>query len=103
LVSVEPVHLFAGRNAAAVRNMDGDWEVLQFLNASLVSAGIYQLTGLLRGQGGSEHAMRPAVAAGAPFVLLDESIARIDLGAGEIAAPLFWRVWPACRTHAVAH
>jgi hypothetical protein len=97
LASVTPLQLFAGQNVAAVRNADGEWEVLQFATAMLVAPGTYELSGLLRGQGGTEFAMRPAVAAGAAFVLLDAALARIDLTAAEIRLPYFWRAGPADR------
>lgn len=97
LTSVETIHFLAGRNAAAVRNADGDWEVLQFRNARLLATGQYELTEFLRGQAGTERAMRAAVPAGAPFVLLDEALARIELSASEIGAPLNWRYGPASR------
>ncbi len=43
-------------NAYAI-GVDGRWELGQFRDAALVSAGIYTLTGLLRGGRGTEHAM----------------------------------------------
>ena len=63
LVSISLLQCVAGGNIAAVRTPDGEWEVLQFLSAALVAPGIYELTGLLRGQAGSEHAMRAPLAA----------------------------------------
>jgi hypothetical protein len=52
---------------------------------------------LLRGQAGTEGAMRASVAAGAPFVLVDGAIARIDLTLDEIGLPYSWRYGPASR------
>ncbi|MTD96259.1 hypothetical protein GIW81_18115 [Hyphomicrobium sp. xq] len=97
LVSCTLMQLFAGRNVAAVRNADGEWEVIQFATATLTAPGTYELTGLLRGQGGSEFAMRPAVAAGARFVLVSTALARLDLTAAEIRLPYNWRFGPAAR------
>jgi Putative phage tail protein/GTA TIM-barrel-like domain len=97
LVSVTALQLFAGQNAAAVRNEDGDWEVLQFQTATLLAPGTYELSDLLRGQGGTEGAMRPAVGSGAAFVLLNAALARLDLTASEIRLPYNWRIGPASR------
>jgi len=97
LSSVTLLQLLAGRNAAAVRNGDGEWEVVQFANAALVEAGVYELSGLLRGQGGTEFAMRAEVPAGARFILLNTALARIDLSASEIRLPYSWRYGPGSR------
>ena len=98
LVSVNRAHLLAGANAAAVRNVGGQWEVLQFERAELVDTLIYDLSGLLRGQAGSEAAMAAgSVPAGAPFVLLDRALTRIALGPDHLALPFNWRYGPAGR------
>ena len=97
LASVSELQLLAGQNAAAIKNADGEWEVLQFLNAELVAPGTYAISGLLRGQGGTEFAMRPLVAAGARFVRLDAAVVRVDLAAAEIRLPYLWRVGPSTR------
>lgn len=55
-------------NACAV-GIDGRWELLQFKTATLLSAGIYELTGLLRGGRGTEWAMTGHTS-GENFVLL---------------------------------
>ncbi len=97
LASVTALQLFAGQNVAAVRNEDGEWEVLQFGTATLIAPGTYELSDLLRGQGGTEAAMRASVAAGAPFVVLNAAVARLDLTASEIRLPYNWRIGPASR------
>jgi Gene Transfer Agent (GTA)-like protein/putative tail protein len=97
LASVTDLQMFAGQNVAAFENADGEWEVVQFRTATLVGTDTYELGELLRGQGGTEFAMRPAVAAGARFVLLNAAIARLDLSAAEIGLPYNWRVGPAAR------
>jgi hypothetical protein len=97
LTSCTLLQLLAGRNVAVVRNADGEWEVIQFQTATLTAPGIYVLSGLLRGQSGSEFAMRPAVMAGARFVLLNTAVARVDLAASEIRLPYSWRYGPATR------
>ena len=97
LISCTTLQLLAGRNVAAVRNEAGEWEVLQFAGATLVAPGTYELSGLLRGQGGTERAMRAPLAAGARFVLLNSALARVDLAASEIRLPYSWRFGPAAR------
>lgn len=97
LVSISPLQSAAGGNLAAVGTPDGEWEVFQFLTATLLSPGLYELTGLLRGQAGSEHAMRTPLAAGAPFVLLDDTLVRLPVTASDIDLELNWRYGPVTR------
>ncbi len=97
LTSCTLLQLFSGRNVAAVCNVDGAWEVLQFANATLIGPGSYELTRLLRGQGGTERAMVTPLAAGARFVLVNTALARLDLAASEIRLPYSWRFGPATR------
>lgn len=72
--------------------------MLQFETAVLVAPLTYEISGLLRGQAGTERAMRSPVAAEAPFVLLDGALARIDLTQDEIGLPYSWRYGPASRS-----
>lgn len=97
LQSVTLLQMFAGANVAAVRNLDGEWEVLQFQTATLVAPGTYELGGLLRGQAGTELAMRASLPGGAPFVLINGALARVNLTAAEVGLPYNWRVGPAGR------
>jgi hypothetical protein len=97
LASVTRLQLLAGKNLAAVRNESGEWEALQFETATLVAPSTYELSGLLRAQGGTELAMRAPLAAGARFVLLSSEIAQVNLTLNEIRLPLNWRYGPASR------
>lgn len=97
LTSVSPLQLFAGQNVAVIKNADGAWEVFQYEAATLVGVRTYELSGLIRGQAGTELAMRTPVAAGARFVLLTPDVERISLTAGEVGLPLNWRVGPSPR------
>ena len=102
LQSVTQLRLFAGANAAAVRNGSGAWEVLQFETATLIAPLTYELSGLLRGQSGTEDQMSPeGVAEGAAFVLLDGAVTRLDLTRDQLALPLNWRIGPA--RHDIGH
>jgi hypothetical protein len=97
LASATEIALLGGANLAAVRNEEGGWEVLQFLSAVLTAPATYTLTGFLRGQAGTEHAMRSPLPAGARFVLLDGALARVDLTEDEIGLAFAWRCGPASR------
>nr|MBX2806274.1 glycoside hydrolase/phage tail family protein [Hyphomicrobiales bacterium] len=94
LASAEPVIVLGGANYCALQNADGEWEVLQFLNAGLIGAATYELSGLLRGQSGTEAAMRDPVAAGARFVLLDSAITQADMRQDEIGLAFNWKYGP---------
>lgn len=95
LSSVDQLRLFAGANAAAVRNSSGDWGVFQFQFAELIGPKTYELFGLLRGQAGTEVAFENEIPPGAPFVLLNQALARVDIGFDEIGLPFNWRYGPA--------
>lgn len=87
--------VLAGANALAVRGAGGEWEVLQFLTAEPVADDVWTLSGLLRGQAGSDPAMATLTPAGAAVVVLDEALVRADLVAAERGLPLTWRAAPA--------
>ena len=91
LASVTELALLGGANTAAIQNADGEWEVLQFQSAVLTAPSTYRLSSLLRGQSGSEAAMRAPLAGGARFVLLDTRVTPVDLAPGEIGLPYTWR------------
>ncbi|MBX6426739.1 MAG: glycoside hydrolase/phage tail family protein [Variibacter sp.] len=100
LASVSDMAVLTGANAAAVRNAEGAWEVLQFANAVLVGERTYELSRLLRGVAGSEWAMTEELAPGAPFVLLDEHLVPLARGAEAIGRALALRIVAASRDHA---
>lgn len=97
LTSTTPLQLFAGRNAAAVRNTAGVWEVFQFEIAELIADRTYRLSRLLRGQGGSDDAMAAMVPVGAPFVALDEAVTQVPMTLDELGLPYQWRIGPSGR------
>ena len=97
LTSASLLQVLAGVNTAAIQNGNGDWEVLQFLDAVLVDVATYDLSGLLRGQAGTETAMRPSVLPGATFVLLNSAIAGIPLALSELKLPFNWLCGPSNR------
>lgn len=84
-----------GANAAAIRSAGGEWEIVQFANAELLAGGEWELSRLLRGQMGTDLAMRTGCAAGADLVLLDASLEEIELGELDVGLTLNWRAGPA--------
>ncbi len=95
LTSVTDLELFAGANTLAVESAPGVWEVLQFGNATLVSAGRYKLTRLLRGQRGTEDAIGTPTLTGAKVVLLDTALQPMSLALGDIGIAWNLRTGPA--------
>jgi hypothetical protein len=84
-----------GSNAVAVKNSSGDWEIIQFVNVDLVSAGRYKLTQLLRGQLGTESAMADPVSAGARVVFLDpDELFALDVGQAAMFSDIEFRAGP---------
>ena len=84
---------------AAVRNAAGAWEVMQFANAELVGERTYELSRLLRGQAGSEWAIAAPLAAGAPFVVLDQYVLAVARGLDDIDRPMQLRIVAANRDY----
>jgi hypothetical protein len=78
LVSATPEVVLGGANLAAVRGTSGAWEVFQFTEAELVGERLWRLTGMLRGQAGTERAIGDPAPTGAAFVLLDGALAPLD-------------------------
>ena len=90
LASLDDLSVFAGGNALAIRNEDGGWEVLQFASATLLAPGTWMLSRLLRGQAGTEGAMRDPVRAGARVVALNGALQQLSLTQEQYALPLHY-------------
>ena len=71
--------------------------MLQFQSAVLTAPATYELSLFLRGQAGTEAAMRAPLAAGARFVLLDAAPTLVDMSQDEIGLAYTWRCGPANR------
>lgn len=82
-------------NALAVENEAGEWEVLQFAQATPVEPGRYDLQGLLRGRLGTEQAMRSPLAPGARVVLLNGALHHLALPASLRNIEVAYRLGPA--------
>jgi GTA TIM-barrel-like domain/Putative phage tail protein len=94
LASVTEEALLGGANLAAIENADGEWELIQFQTATLVGASTYDLSVLLRGQFGTEGAMRDPVAASARFILLDDAVTAVEMTSDDVRLTLNWRYGP---------
>jgi hypothetical protein len=90
--ALDDLSVLGGANVLAVQGADGEWEVLQFADAELIAPQRWRLSRLLRGQAGSEGAMRDPVAAGARAVLLDSAPRQLSLQQNEYALP-FHYLW----------
>jgi hypothetical protein len=91
-LSRDDLSVLGGANALAIRNADGEWEVLQYASAALIAPGTWRLSRLLRGQAGTEGAMRDPVAAGARVLLIDRALKQLSLDRDEYALP-FHLLW----------
>ena len=80
LVSKGRRQVLAGGNALAVRVASGAWEVVHFLTAELQGDGSFLISGLLRGQEGTEPAAEEGAAADADVIVLDEDVLRLAVG-----------------------
>ena len=89
-----------GANAAAVRaGGTGEWEVFQFANATLVGPGEYVLSGLLRGQAGTDAVMPRLWPMGADFVLLDAAATQVEQTVGGRGLERHYRIGPSSRPY----
>jgi hypothetical protein len=79
LANASELSVLGGANVAVL----GD-EVIQFKNATQVSAGVYRLSGLLRGRLGTEAAIAGHVV-GERFVLLDDAVTPLTIPVSNIA------------------
>jgi hypothetical protein len=84
-----------GENVFAIEGADGEWEIVQARACELIAPNEYQLSGFLRGQLSSAHAMRSPHPIGARIVKLDSRLARADVGAHEWNEPLAFAAPPA--------
>lgn len=103
MVSRPAVDVLAGANALAVEHAPGVWEVVQFRNAEILGGRRWNLSGLLRGQAGTEWTRGPApLPAGARVVVLDAAVLPVEMTAEEIGRPFYWKAVPAGRDPAAA-
>ena len=96
LHSVSADQLLNGANLLAIGDGSPDnWELLQFMNASLVAPDTYDLTIRLRGQAGTDATMPTSWPAGSLVALMDSTPRQISLNASERDLARHYRIGPA--------
>lgn len=90
-VSRSEEEVLAGENFLCVQAVNGEWEILQYLTAAALGVDQYRLTGLIRGQWGSEQALLAGMSAGAEVVLLPAGGVRADMASEEMGLSRLWR------------
>ncbi|SMH42558.1 baseplate multidomain protein megatron [Mesorhizobium australicum] len=95
LASATEIDVLSGANTGAVHTGSDRWEILQWRTAELIATRRYRLTGLLRGQRGSDADMVDEVPIGAAFVVLDVAVTATGLPAALALQPNYWRWGPA--------
>ncbi len=92
LASLTPEAVLAGGNRIAVETDAGAWEVVGFAGAELVAPRVYELSVLLRGQQGTDHAVG-AAAAGNRVVVLNDRVVPVGVPAGWLGETLALRAY----------
>ncbi len=101
LASASPDAVLNGANAMAIGpGSGGPWEVFQFSEAKLIQPGLYTLSGLLRGQAGTESVMPDSWPVGSYVVLLDAgAMQQVTLAASARNLARHYRIGPATRPY----
>ena len=100
LASVAPGDVLNGANAAAIGDGDGgNWEVIQFADATLVGEDLWDITMRLRGQAGTDGTLPPDWPVGSLFVLLDGGPQQIDLALSARGLARHYRVGQAAKSY----
>ncbi|MEO1423460.1 MAG: glycoside hydrolase/phage tail family protein [Pseudomonadota bacterium] len=97
LESREPGDVLNGANVAALKSASGDWEIIQFQTAELIAPDVYRISGLLRGQAGTEWLIPESWPAGTRFVLLNAALAQADLPLSARGLDRYYRIGPATK------
>lgn len=85
--SLSEAAVLSGGNAALLET-DAGWELLQFREAELAAPGVWRLTGLLRGQGGS---ISGNAGTSARLLLIGPGVGRASVSPAETALELVWK------------
>lgn len=90
LSSAEEIAVLNGANAGLIETPEG-WELFQHQSAELIGDHVWRLSGLLRGQQGSEHLLGLFPSAGARVVFFTGAEQRLSMNARDYDLPLVWR------------
>ncbi len=83
LASASLDRVLNGANLAVIGDGSAEnWEVFQFTDAVLVGERLYEISGRLRGQAGSDALMPQSWPAGSYVVMLDDVVGQIPMAAG---------------------
>ncbi len=94
LESRSAIDVLSGKNLVAIEHPGTGWEILQFRDAQLIAPRTYRLSGLLRGQAGTETYITPNLAAGARFLVLDDALTPVPLTTDEAGLDYTWKFGP---------
>lgn len=80
LSSVDFEKMLNGANLAAIGSgSNGVWEIIQFQNAVLIEPNIYELSGILRGQAGTDAIMPDKWPKDSYIVIINTALMQLDL------------------------
>ncbi len=98
LASATPEAVLNGANVLAIGDGSGAmWEIIQFVEATLVAPDTYDLSLRLRGQAGSDALMPDVWPAGSHVVALDGAPRQIPMPAADRGLARHYRIGPAGR------
>ncbi len=89
-----------GANLLAIASPGGRWEIVSFLDAELLGAGWWRVSGLIRGLAGSEPYAAVAKPPGCRVVVLDGALADLATGSDALGRHYSYRIAPEGRDHA---
>lgn len=96
LESLPETAVLQGGNVALVGDgTAGNWEVLQFASAELISEDSYEISHRLRGQAGSDGVQASEWPSGSWFVLLNGAVDQMELPLASLGLEKTYRVGPA--------
>ncbi|WP_414636194.1 baseplate multidomain protein megatron [Asticcacaulis sp.] len=90
-VSRSEEEVLTGENYICVQAGNGEWEIIQFLTVTALGVDQYRLSGLIRGQWGSEQALLAGMSVGAEVVMLPGGFVRADMALDELGLARLWR------------
>ncbi len=98
LSSVGMAGLLSGKNLLAIGDGSAEgWELIQVLTAELIGPNLWEVSGRLRGQYGTDHLARIGHAQGALVVVIDAAVSQISYGAGLRGVSRYYRFGPGAR------
>lgn len=99
LSSVSEEDVLNGANAAAIGDgSSSNWEVFQFVNATLVAPRTYDLSLRLRGQAGTDG-LEASWPVGSRFVLINSALRQIDIAQSARGLARHYRIGPSQRPY----